>query len=252
MLRVKFYITTQEIVREQEVAVKGVYTQSVDMSQEPLAGSKGELLLLKVKLLMLELKNPMKTQKVRSSTEYYNARQEAVRLNKSRNAGKIVCEYCKSICNDNKLSVLRYTVDHVVPLSEGGDGTDQSNLKIACRFCNRLKGSLAEDVFLKLVKAGKRDAALADFNDYVSLNGLEATHEVLSDFIKNRKKYMTPYYIVKSGVVEMVKMTNPRYQVSVKFKGLRIQELDSGKVVANYNAFTSKQDAEKFLASINK
>lgn len=188
MVRLKFYINTQEIVREQEAALKGVYTQSVDFSDSPLEGSKGEMLLLKMKLLMLEAQNPQKTKKVRSSTEYYNARQEAVRLNKLKYDGKIVCEYCKNTCNDDRDSLLRYTVDHVVPLSEGGDGADQENLKIACRFCNRLKGSLSEEAYMRLIKQGQREVALAQFEKYMAKENLRPTHEVLSYFVKNRKK----------------------------------------------------------------
>lgn len=188
MLQIKFYLNTQEIVREQAAAVKGVYYQSIDPTSEPLPGSKGEMLLLKVRLLALEAENAQKTASVRSSTEYYQAKQETIRLNKLKYDGFIICEYCKSICTAETGSVLRHTVDHVIPLSEGGDPLDQANLKIACRFCNRLKGSLSEEVFLRMVKNGKRDLALTRFESYLAQNNLEATNDALASFVNKHRK----------------------------------------------------------------
>ncbi len=45
------------------------------------------------------------------------------------------CEYCKS---QDKFSPVFFTIDHVIPLIEGGKN-DPDNLAYACPLCNRLK-----------------------------------------------------------------------------------------------------------------
>ncbi len=45
------------------------------------------------------------------------------------------CEYCQS---QDRFSPVFFTIDHVVPLFEGGSG-DFENLAYACSLCNRLK-----------------------------------------------------------------------------------------------------------------
>lgn len=187
MVKIKFYLNTFEIVREQKAALKGIFTESIDLTDSPLPGSAGEKLLLKLKLLNEESLNPQKTAAARSSQEYFTAKDEVLRLNKLKNNGQVVCEYCKSICNREHNSVLRYTIDHVVPLSEGGDNS-LTNLKIACRFCNRFKGSMPEDKFLTLLKKGKREEALNKFNEYLIKENLEATPEILADFLRKHRK----------------------------------------------------------------
>lgn len=45
------------------------------------------------------------------------------------------CEYCKS---QDKFSPVYFTIDHILPLIEGGTN-DIENLAYACMLCNRLK-----------------------------------------------------------------------------------------------------------------
>lgn len=48
-----------------------------------------------------------------------------------------LCEYCHTI---EKWQYVRFTIDHIVPLTE--DGTDDvSNLALACFHCNRRKSN---------------------------------------------------------------------------------------------------------------
>ena len=59
--------------------------------------------------------------------------------------GRNRCTYCKV-----RLDVLTMTVDHYVPLSEGGTNK-QENLCPACDICNGLKGNeLAEDFMRRM------------------------------------------------------------------------------------------------------
>jgi hypothetical protein len=49
-----------------------------------------------------------------------------------------LCEYCHAL---EKWQYVAFTIDHVIPLTQGGDdGLD--NLALACFHCNRRKGNL--------------------------------------------------------------------------------------------------------------
>ena len=48
-----------------------------------------------------------------------------------------LCEYCHT---NERWQYVRFTIDHVVPLAEGGEDTFE-NLALACFHCNRRKSS---------------------------------------------------------------------------------------------------------------
>jgi hypothetical protein len=52
------------------------------------------------------------------------------------------CEYCQT---DQKVSGAQMHVEHIVPLSRGGCSAE-SNLCLACAWCNSFKGSKVEAV----------------------------------------------------------------------------------------------------------
>lgn len=52
-----------------------------------------------------------------------------------RQRAAFLCEYCHT---DERWQLVPFTVDHVVPASEGGDDT-ANNLALACFHCNRHK-----------------------------------------------------------------------------------------------------------------
>lgn len=54
-----------------------------------------------------------------------------------RERAKFLCEYCNT---DERWQLILFTIDHVVPLAEGG--TDEmENLALACFHCNRKKSN---------------------------------------------------------------------------------------------------------------
>lgn len=71
---------------------------------------------------------------------------KAVHRNKLKKKLGEQCVFCN--CN-NKLVL---TIDHILPLSRGGEDTDE-NKQVACVTCNRLKGSLTDAEFRKYMKA---------------------------------------------------------------------------------------------------
>ena len=52
------------------------------------------------------------------------------------------CEYCHA---DERWQFIRFTIDHVVPQSAGGDD-EEDNLALACRNCNERRGNRIEAV----------------------------------------------------------------------------------------------------------
>jgi len=50
------------------------------------------------------------------------------------------CEYCHA---DERWQFIRFTLDHVVPLS-ADDSDDADNLALACRNCNERRGNRTE------------------------------------------------------------------------------------------------------------
>lgn len=60
------------------------------------------------------------------------------------------CAYCRGKMNSDRASPLFATRDHVIPLSKMG-AKGKQNIVIACRECNRMKGSLTAEQFRKAI-----------------------------------------------------------------------------------------------------
>jgi len=54
---------------------------------------------------------------------------------KVRRRANFLCEYCHT---DERWQLVQFTIDHIVPISEGGTG-ELENLALACFHCNRKK-----------------------------------------------------------------------------------------------------------------
>ncbi|MFT5468769.1 MAG: hypothetical protein ACI8UO_003881 [Verrucomicrobiales bacterium] len=57
-----------------------------------------------------------------------------------RERSNLLCEYCHA---NERWQFVRFTIDHVLPVSKGG-ADDQSNLALACRNCNERRGNRVE------------------------------------------------------------------------------------------------------------
>jgi len=58
-----------------------------------------------------------------------------------------ICNYCKNNCDND------YHIDHVIPLSKGGNH-ELCNLVIACKTCNLRKSNKGADEFREMIKLG--------------------------------------------------------------------------------------------------
>lgn len=63
---------------------------------------------------------------------------------------KGICSYCNL-----QLKIQDTTLDHVIPKSKGGLDTDE-NLVCCCQRCNTLKDNMTKEMFIKMLKSGKR------------------------------------------------------------------------------------------------
>jgi len=54
---------------------------------------------------------------------------------KVRRRANFLCEYCHT---DERWQLVQFTIDHIIPISEGGIG-ELENLALACFHCNRKK-----------------------------------------------------------------------------------------------------------------
>lgn len=127
----------------------------------PARGSLADLVLLKDQLAEEERQSwdgrAQATKNFRDSEEYKKLRYTMFDENKRKNGGKILCAYCGRECNRIHEDANQATIDHIVPLSEGGQGLDRKNLIVCCRRCNRakryFKGSVSE---YKKIRTEKR------------------------------------------------------------------------------------------------
>jgi 5-methylcytosine-specific restriction endonuclease McrA len=97
---------------------------------------------------MPKLKRRKQLRKGKRRIKHPKARRRrwAVRMLVSKTGG--LCEYCGKTTTRDDDDPLRMTIDHVVPVSQGGDDRPE-NLRLACRRCNEEKGDgIAVDVYL--------------------------------------------------------------------------------------------------------
>lgn len=78
--------------------------------------------------------------RLRASTDHFT-RDDMTRLCATQMG---LCHYCKRQMTDR--GRLQMTVDHLIPLSRGGDNSPV-NIALACRQCNLKKGSQTDDEF---------------------------------------------------------------------------------------------------------
>jgi len=75
------------------------------------------------------------TMRVKTCNQAYASRD----YRKAREAALLRDGYVCSMCGC-KLEGFNATADHIVPLAQGGDPLDVTNLRAACRSCNSSKG----------------------------------------------------------------------------------------------------------------
>lgn len=75
-----------------------------------------------------------------------------------RREGSLTCTYCKKpnlVIELDKMRVnnfIKATIDHIVPMSKGGEYFDYNNITVCCGSCNSKKDSMNVEDFQKIVK----------------------------------------------------------------------------------------------------
>lgn len=99
--------------------------------------------------------------------------------------GAIRCPYCEEIGRNAFLITLENcTYDHKVPLARGGTW-ELHNLIPVCEDCNRAKGSMSYEFFIKLIRQIEQ---VADLQDRAYLYKCLRTHGVAIRFQSGKHK----------------------------------------------------------------
>lgn len=158
-MRVKFYVIDDTIAKDVNTTHR-VYEHVVLYNPQETT-SEASKVMLKDYLAKEENKANMNraqaTKNVRESEDFKKLRYELFDENKNQNGGKIICSYCHRECNRTHMHPHQATVDHLIPLSEGGDPFSRDNLVIACRKCNRAKRSQSVEKFTAKNKGRKSE-----------------------------------------------------------------------------------------------
>tara|TARA_Y100000034_G_scaffold109350_1_gene140586 strand:+ start:10159 stop:10662 length:504 start_codon:yes stop_codon:yes gene_type:complete len=86
------------------------------------------------------------------------------------------CAYCLSVCNKENI-----TIDHIIPLCQGGDQKTWNNLITSCRKCNEKKGGRTpEEANMTLQFKAKRPSKLG-VSFFLDLNSSE--FNIFKDYI---------------------------------------------------------------------
>ena len=119
----------------------------------------------------------------------------------------LVCKYCgkthlqigyttlKDSHLNDKIKNLA-TIDHVVPLSTGGELLDENNCVVACKQCNRKKGSKSKKEFLKELNLFKEPLKSKEIifitffkQIYNKFFGLKHINKPNNKFVKTKKSH---------------------------------------------------------------
>jgi 5-methylcytosine-specific restriction endonuclease McrA len=89
------------------------------------------------------------------------------------------CEYCDRDFLESAESYKLWQVDHIVPISAGGDPVDQNNMAIACKQCNwdfKSRWDPREDVGSNAT----REQLISAVRNHISKQKLKTLQEVMT------------------------------------------------------------------------
>lgn len=120
--------------------------------EEPSDKSYAAYILLKDKLFSLDedIEKLDRFKRIKFSRNYLNT--------VLKNKGILKCTYCGKVhlkIEEENMRVshnIKATIDHVVPLSKGGDIFDVFNIVVACSKCNSKKGNMSLFEYLEKFK----------------------------------------------------------------------------------------------------
>ena len=111
----------------------------------------------------------MGNKEVKDKNWWRNWSENRVDIVKFKKESENICHYCgKKITNKDEL-----TVDHVVPVSKGGEN-EKDNFVISCKTCNREKSNLSAErytEFLNIIKIMSESSILESVEK--AINGLK-------------------------------------------------------------------------------
>ncbi len=128
-----------QIILSQKSCSRARQHVHVVCAPEPHEQSLAALLLIKNDYMHLDPEaNPHISWKI------YKRRRKQVLKEHFAKYGKYICAYCKrdDLTADIRQSdPRRVTIDHIVPISRGGNLTSRLNMAVCCSECNNKKGN---------------------------------------------------------------------------------------------------------------
>ena len=157
-----------------------------------------------------------------------------------------VCHYCGKAITDKD----EVTVDHVIPLSKGGN-SQNDNLVIACKACNREKANLNADRYIEFVNIMNIMGERGDMLESVekAINGMK---EILYNFNgeiyamkarlaaveKKRKALLESMMFKKFNVVQGFDYAKTLRDMTEEIYDLKLNLSQMNKVQAKVNQIT--------------
>ena len=122
--------------------------------EDPHVKSLASAILLKMHYLFLD--------DTRDNYNVWLKFREHYLISQKLTKGDLVCHYCGKVHLEiggrrpedngpNNKNPNLATIDHVVPLSKGGNKYDESNLVVACKKCNKKKAAKDVNEFVSLL-----------------------------------------------------------------------------------------------------
>jgi hypothetical protein len=109
----------------------------VILEPESHPNSWASYLLLKNELTRGELKSRFQEQK-----KYTKFRRKLLRSIKTIE-GQLKCHYCKNVVFEKHEKLEnQLTLDHIIPLSKGGERSSSTNVLVSCAHCNKRRGNM--------------------------------------------------------------------------------------------------------------
>ena len=191
----------------------GSHKKIVDLiCENPHIKSRGAYLLLRRKYRNLELKVKM------SELDRWLDFRHGFLTKELKEKGKLKCSYCPrtdlvignriNFSDNNRIENLA-TIDHVIPLSKGGEMYNTDNMVVSCRCCNRAKGNTNPEDF-KIINKSRIWKTNKEFSfsiEFINKDGdLDQMMHTLEAQGKAKAKRNTHRWFKKNDLGQLIKV----------------------------------------------
>jgi len=136
MKNIRFF---KEVTRQRKIKYEQL-CHSIDL-ENPHPGSWAAAILLRKQFFQPLEKEVIKT--IRKELKFHEKFRRIFFNQIVEQQGTLSCHYCGNypLQRDSKEHKLLATLDHVIPISKGGDKYNPENIVVACGHCNSQRGN---------------------------------------------------------------------------------------------------------------